>query len=192
MSKYLYILDNGHGIDTKGKKSRVWDDRSQLKEFEFNRDIVKYISFELKSLKIDYKILVPELVDIPLYERIDRANDLNKSRKCVLISIHGNAFHNANVKGIETLYHYTSPKSFRLAWTFQYHLINDLHLKNRGLKPRTNISILKKTNMPAVLTENGFYTNRKECEWMLHANSKYMIAQSHVKSIQDIEKNIQL
>ena len=45
-SKYLWILDNGHGgmIDgvyqTPGKRSPVWPDGTQLFEGEFNRAIV--------------------------------------------------------------------------------------------------------------------------------------------------------
>ncbi len=47
-SKTFVILDNGHGIDTPGKRSPVWGDKLQLLEYEFNRDIVGKISNLLK------------------------------------------------------------------------------------------------------------------------------------------------
>ena len=46
-SNTLVILDNGHGINTPGKRSPVWDDGTQLFEWKFNRNIVKEL------LKID-------------------------------------------------------------------------------------------------------------------------------------------
>jgi hypothetical protein len=48
-SKYIWILDNGHGgiIDgvyqTSGKRSPKWEDGTQLFEGEFNRAVVKRI-----------------------------------------------------------------------------------------------------------------------------------------------------
>ena len=42
------IIDNGHGIDTKGKRSPVWPDGSQLLEWEFNRDIANRLKEQLK------------------------------------------------------------------------------------------------------------------------------------------------
>ena len=37
------LIDNGHGVDTKGKRSPVWPDGRQLFEWEFNRDIAKRV-----------------------------------------------------------------------------------------------------------------------------------------------------
>ena len=42
--KPLIILDNGHGKETKGKRSPKWDDGTQLFEWEFNRAIVDGIA----------------------------------------------------------------------------------------------------------------------------------------------------
>lgn len=88
----LIILDNGHGIETPGKRSPVWSDMPQLLEYEFNRDVVKRIANKLKALNIDFRVLVPELSDVSLAERCRRANEIYKERKdSVLISVHANA-----------------------------------------------------------------------------------------------------
>lgn len=84
----MFLLDNGHGVNTPGKRSPKWKDGSQLFEFEFNRDIVKRIAKGLDSLAIPYKILVPEEIDISLVERVRRANAIKDS---ILISVHANA-----------------------------------------------------------------------------------------------------
>lgn len=81
MKQIVIILDAGHGIDTAGKCSPIWDDGSQLFEHEFNRDIVRRIAEKLDNLPIpclefSYVILVPEDNDIPLSERCNRANKI--------------------------------------------------------------------------------------------------------------------
>jgi len=38
------ILGAGHGIETKGKRSPIWTDGTQLMEYEFNRDVILRIS----------------------------------------------------------------------------------------------------------------------------------------------------
>jgi len=182
MSKYLYILDNGHGEDTKGKRSPIWNDRSQLLEYQFNRNVVKYLSFMLRQMKIDCEVLVPELTDIGLKERVNRANLIAKKRKCILISIHGNSFTDEKINGIET--HYYSEKGKELAKVFQKR-IGKLG-NNRGIK-ESSFYILKYTSMSAILTENGFYSNEIECKRMLNNQFQYELANEHLKAIQKIE-----
>ena len=41
----LVIIDNGHGVDTKGKCSPTYKDGSKLWEYEFNRDIAARIAY---------------------------------------------------------------------------------------------------------------------------------------------------
>ena len=81
-SKYLWLLDNGHGgvIDglyqTEGKRSPVWDDGSVLYEGEFNRSIVNRLIEMLTAARINYVNIVPELEDISLNERLAASNEL--------------------------------------------------------------------------------------------------------------------
>ena len=41
--------------------------------------------------------------------------------------------------------------------------------------------------MPAILTENGFYSNDKECSKMLTPEFQYKIAEQHFEAIRHIE-----
>ena len=85
----MIILDNGHGVDTPGKRSPF---EPVLYEYEFNRDIVKRISAKLNSLNISNIILTPEDEDISLSTRVKRANEIYASHPdAILISIHANA-----------------------------------------------------------------------------------------------------
>ena len=100
-SKYLWLLDPGHGgiIDgeyqTAGKRSPRFADNSILYEGELNRALVKRIHNSCKAAGIDSLILVPEDTDISLKERVNRANTLYKTdKRAVYLSVHANAFGN--------------------------------------------------------------------------------------------------
>ena len=109
-----------------------------------------------------------------------------------LISIHGNAADNApTANGIEVFTSIGETKSDTIAEVFYS------KLKNLGWKMRPNRSnkggkeenfyILKNSHCPAVLTENGFYTNEEECKKMLEFYWQKEIALAHYKAMQDIE-----
>ena len=195
-SKTLVILDNGHGIDTPGKRSPIWSNNTQLFEWKFNRDIVDSIIGYLQVANISYVKLIEESQDISLKERVDRINTIYKENKdkyrVYLISVHGNAADNApTANGIEVFTSIGETKSDTIAEVFYS------KLKNLGWKMRPNRSnkggkeenfyILKNSHCPAVLTENGFYTNEEECKKMLEFYWQKEIALAHYKAIQDIE-----
>ena len=48
--------------------------------------------------------------------------------------------------------------------------------------------ILKHTMCPAVLTENGFMTNEKECRWLMTEEAIESIAMTHVEGITEYFK----
>ena len=84
------LIDNGHGIQTKGKRSP----NGQLLEYAYTRELARQIVTTLKSRGYDSELLVPEDDDIPLSERVRRTNAhcqaLGKSN-VILISLHINA-----------------------------------------------------------------------------------------------------
>jgi len=190
-SKFYWLLDNGHGKSTPGKRSPVFEDKSQLFEYEFNRDIVGKIAKKLNNLKIYNHIIVPEIEDISLDERVTRANNFETPIKKIFLSIHANAHLDGSdwtpAHGIESYFFRPYSQSERLAQIFQSELITHTGLKDRGTK-QANFYVLKYTKMLAVLTENGFYTNRIECEKLLNQKWREAIADAHVSAIQAIEK----
>lgn len=189
-SHYHWIIDNGHGRNTKGKKSIVWDNDKQLLEFHFNRAIAYNLFYLLRESNISYTELVPELKDVSLRKRTNRANKLIKrvGKPTIFVSIHGNAFYDHNVKGIETFFYSGSESGEYIANKFQSALINETYWKDRGIKSG-NFWVLRKTKMPAILTENGFYTNYGECMKMLDKSWQRRIAYAHFKAIKTIEIN---
>ena len=189
----IVLLDNGHGglingeYQTPGKRSPIWDDGSQLFEGEFNRSIVSRIIESLTALKIPYINIAPEIRDITLSTRIKRANNI-KNKSCFYLSIHSNA---GGGKGFEV---FTSPgetKSDRIASVFGEEFnktFPDRRLRadysDGDLDKESSFAVIKKTRMPAVLTENFFMDNEEECkELLMTKHGRDLIAEFHVNAI---------
>ena len=64
------LIDNGHGIQTKGKRSPD----GKFLEYAYTREIARQVVTELKNKGYDAELLVPEDDDIPLPERVRRTN----------------------------------------------------------------------------------------------------------------------
>ena len=84
------ILDNGHGLNTPGKRSPD----GTLIEAIYTRQLVKDLASELEKLGHTVHILVPEQEDIPLNVRVKRINAICRAKgieNTIIISIHLNA-----------------------------------------------------------------------------------------------------
>lgn len=76
------------------------------------------------------------------------------------VSIHLNAS-DGNGKGVEVLVYSTDNKSYPYAKNI-CNAIAELGFKNRGVKVRTNLAVLKKTKSPALLVECCFCDNQED------------------------------
>ena len=99
---------------------------------------------------------------VGLYERAFIANSLNAK---LFLSIHNNAIGDPNFDGTMTLYNVKSSEgrdfnSYNFARIIQNSLLKTLGSKNRNLRERPDLVVLKATKMPAALAEIAFLTNR--------------------------------
>ena len=146
------------------------------------------VSNRLKSLleQTEMSVSMTRTTDIfiPL---IDRSNFANQKGADIFVSIPANAATNPAANGIETFYfaaqgvrnntsiHHGFDSTFLtqnlaesraqdsrlLAEKIQYRLVERLQLTDRGGK-QGNFSVIRETNMAAVLTELGFMTNAND------------------------------
>lgn len=145
--RYLWCLDGGHGKDSNGKRSPVYNENEQFFEYEFNRDIVERIMKRLDSLGVKYFDVVPDYdkVGNMLEERVNRANWKRSSLPKIYLSIHSNAGPTRTptdwvvdrVSGIETWFYHGSRSGRKLATIFQRRLIEATGWKNRHIKSRS-------------------------------------------------------
>jgi len=104
------------------------------------------------------------------------------------ISVHVNAVNNRpTVTGIETWYlpnaRETEFTSNQLARLIQYRMIMATGAVDRGVKNNRNFMVLRDTNMPAVLLEVGFMTNREEALRLATTQHQRLLARAIYEGI---------
>lgn len=210
--KYFWILDAGHGgVDNNGVYTTCpnWERNNPatwhkmhvhpegpIFEGEFNRLVVEAMAFMLGDDGIDYHILCPGPEDVPLKERVRKANELYSEHKnAIFVSIHGNAF-NGNAKGFEVFTSKGLTRSDKIAEVFAIQVakmfpnrIMRWDLSDKDKDKEANFYVLKNTHMPAILTENFFFDNPEDAALMMSDYGILDIAKAHVNAILKIENS---
>lgn len=207
-SNYVWILDPGHGgvIDgvyqTEGKRSPKWSDGTQLFEGVSNREFVNRIAHALEYMNISYVKLVDTEQDTPLSTRTNLANMLydremsgKNPKKMVYVSIHSDAWETEHAQGWSVFTSMGKTISDEIAHHFALkfkQIFPEERLRadmsNGYLDVEANFWVLRKTKMPAILTENFFMTNPRECKEILMTEiGRSKIAQIHIESIREID-----
>lgn len=192
VSPMLILIDNGHGIETPGKRSPD----GRLLEYLYTREIAADLVSRLKMAGYNAQLLVPEETDVPLKERVRRANDLCRqlgAANVLLVSVHCNAappdngqWHDARGWAVYVAQN-ASANSIRLADS-----LADA-AKARGLKVRKptatqkywvqSLAICRDTLCPAVLTENLFQDNKQDVDYLLSEIGRASVAWLHFNGI---------
>ena len=201
--RFWVLLDNGHASSTPGKRSPMFEDGKQFREYEFSRDIVKRITKLLDKERISYKIIVPEVdYDVPLTERARRTNEwvqkLGKDN-CLFVSIHANAAGNGtqwmSARGWSIYTTKGKTKSDEYATIFwkeaskllpKYKMTLRSQMTDGDPDYEENFTVIYKANCSAVLTENLFMDNKEDCKFLLSEEGRDVIAQIHVNAIKRI------
>lgn len=95
-----------------------------------------------------------------------RTNDANSWGADYFISLHTNASDNSSASGVEAFAYARGTRAFALGEDIVNNLAEATGLRNRGIKLRPGLYVLKQTNMPAVLVEMGFITNPRDAALM--------------------------
>lgn len=201
-NKIMVLLDNGHGNNTPGKRSPKLDDGRQLLEWSYAREIVKGIAESLKVLGIPYYIVHPENEEMgnqskDLVLRTNRANskhlELKKNNMTsFFISVHVNAAGNgkpwSTASGWEVYIAKSASQNSKKLAQILYS-----EAEKRNLRGNRSVSsdkyhtgdfwVVRKTAMPAVLTENLFMDNKENVEFLLSEEGKKTIIDLHVEGI---------
>lgn len=114
----------------------------------------------------------------------DRVKDANKWGASVFISIHINSF-NESTSGYEDYIHETlSTNSIdgQLQDALHEEIIKVNGLRDRGQK-KADFHVLRESDMPSVLTENGFIDNAKDAAKMKQTSWINAVAKAHAKAI---------
>jgi N-acetylmuramoyl-L-alanine amidase len=212
MSKFNYIIDNGHGgvidgiyqtapnYDKDNPKTwrKMWVHNDiPIFEGEFNRLVAERLCHKLDVGCIDNFLLVHEKEDIGLQERVERVNNLcvkhdKRNIPYILISIHGNAGGGLGDE-IWTSVGETKSDNFVSKFSEGYRsVLSDRKFRkdmsDGDIDKESNFYILKHTVCPAFLTENGFFDNEEEANFMMSEEGIEAFAEAHYQGIKKIEQ----
>lgn len=186
------LIDNGHGVETAGKRSPD----GRLREYAYAREIAARLEQALKEHGIEAVRITPEENDVPLAERCRRVNKYG-AKDVILVSIHCNAAVDGgqwmNARGWQAI---VSQNASVNSKTLARFLIQAA--KNGGLSVMEyahqvpywtqNLAICRDTKCPAVLTENLFQDNKADVDYLLSEEGKQAIVAVHVQGIMDYIK----
>ncbi len=185
------LIDNGHGIQTKGKRSPD----GKLLEYAYTRELARQIVSILQSRGYDSELLVPEDDDISLSERVRRINEicLTYEPSCpaptghpnvILISLHINAAGDGtkwmNATGWSCYTCKGQTESDRLAdclykaaeQIFKNQVIRTDYSRDGDPDWEENFYILRHSLCPAVLVEQFFMDNKKDLAYLISDEGK--------------------
>ena len=188
------LIDNGHGVDTAGKRSPD----GRFREYGFAREVADMVVESLRALGHDAERIVTEENDVSLQERCRRVNAWCAklgTPNVSMVSIHVNAAGNGQWMQASGWSCYTSRGQ-----TAADKLADCLYAAAKetlvGKRIRTDYSdgdpdieagfyILKHTRCAAVLTENLFMDNKSDVSYLMSSEGRAAIARLHVQGIVD-------
>lgn len=212
---FTVLLDNGHGVNTPGKCSPKKADGSRFREYKFARTIVECLSLKLKMLGYNVVVVTPEQEDISLGERVKRINKVvaqQGASNCIMISIHVDAAgsndtwmsargwtayttrgQNNSDKLAECLYNAAEERLSKdpvilKSYAGEMQKLFRKDTSDGDKDKEADFYIIKKSNCPAVLTENMFQDNKKDVELLESQYGIQLITELHVLGIEKYVK----
>lgn len=161
----IIVLDAGHGGSDPG--AVYTHDGAEYKEKTVNLAVAKKVRDILTAKGIRVEMTRSGDTYPTLSERSAFANELGAA---MFVSIHSNSFpSNTDVKGIEVYYSKTNNgsryglTSKELATDVYKNLIKNTSASQRGVKTEQHV-VTRTSEMPAILIELGFITNKEEAQ----------------------------
>lgn len=178
MSK-LIAIDAGHGMKTSGKRCLKSIDPSETREWALNDRIADRLQemlngYDCNVLRVDD---TTGAKDIALSARVKAANS---AKADVYVSVHHNAGINGGTGGGTVVYYYSTAAARPL----QAQKLYDSVVAKTGLRGnrsskviKNGFYVIKNTNMPAFLIENGFMDSKTDTPIILTAEHAEKTAQ---------------
>lgn len=147
------IIDPGHGGSDAGASYHVRREKD---------DVLRLALAVGKRLKEEGQDIAYTRVDDTAYTPFERAVMANTANADFFLSLHRNSVRNPNtVNGAEAYVYNENGISAEVAGKLLENLA-EVGFADRGVLERPNLTVLRRTNMPAVLLEAGFIDNEKD------------------------------
>lgn len=180
----VWVLDAGHGGKDQGTSL------NKVLEKDLTLQLTNRVAALIRKNKPGIKVVLTR-TDDTFVSLEDRCKIANKARADLFLSIHINyAGRNLLLSGTETFYaskkgaqnmvqashiERNAENSQLLAWLLQNSYFNSGRPADRGARA-SNLYVLMHAEMPAVLTEVGFLSNRNDAAYMCSERGQKQIA----------------
>ena len=174
-------LDAGHGGSDPGAAG------NRLQE----KEVVLDLAIRIRRLLYNYPqatVKLSRTTDVTKSLRA-RTNEANSWGAGIFLSLHCNAF-NGRARGYEDFVYNKLPRevatrSYQV--TLHEKVRRAIGIPNRGMK-QANFHVLRESNMPAILTENGFIDHPEDAKLMKQTAWREKVAAAHVDGLVEIFK----
>ena len=157
------FVDAGHnysGFDTGAVGNGLKEQDVTFDIAEALRSLLVNSGAEVMMSRNEKTDSVGDSMFTSIANRAKMANDWGAD---LFVSVHCNAF-NTLARGTETLVYSQSSPSVPVAKRIQAEIVKKLGTTDRGVKTRTNLGVLWRTNMPALLVETAFIDNMHDAK----------------------------
>ncbi len=173
MATKLYI-DQGHNPQNPNAGAEGNGFREQDLTYRIGVELAEILRAEGYEVRLSRPTADTQLGTSNASSLAARVNEANDWGADYFISLHANASTISSASGSEALVYRVDSTAGRLGESIVRALAEATGLPNRGVTPRTNLYVLRRTRMPAVLVELGFITNPGDAALM--ANSPQLFA----------------
>ena len=170
---YRIVVDPGHGGDDPGAVGH------ELREARINLAVARLLVEQMPAP--EYEVILTRESDafVGLSHRVEVSNT---SKARLFVSLHCNAASSPEANGFEVLYHGKSAAGLKLAKSVHMST-KSLFPKDRGLKPRDDLAVLRLTDCPAILVEMGFVSNPSDARLLVSPQFHLCLAKAIARGI---------
>jgi N-acetylmuramoyl-L-alanine amidase len=181
--QYVVVIDPGHGgFNPSGLYNMGAIGINNIYESEVVLDISLKVGQILKSYGLDVQYTRTKEKDPSNpYDLSDRLRLTESFKPNVLLSIHANSFTSSTANGVETYWRTSQSKWFSTIVHNQY--LNQVQLKDRGVKQDTTLYMLQGQSYPSAMLEVGFITSPVDNALLSTADGQTKAAQGIAQGI---------
>lgn len=172
-------LDPGHntyGTDTGAQGNGLLEQDLTLDIARRLKPLLEYNGFSVVMTRDGDCVPGGETLNGSLQSRVSIAENAGAN---LFVSLHINA---GGGTGQEVLIYSGGGSAEKCAGILLYYLVQAAQWYNRGVKTQ-NVYVLRKTSMPAVLTESGFIDTAEDAAKLANPDFRQQLARAHAKGI---------
>lgn len=186
--KVQIVLDSGHGGGDPGKIGI-----NGVQEKDINLMIAKKVASKLQEKQIVVMMTRTDergLADSKVEDMKTRVDIINENKPVLAVSIHQNSYEQEEICGAQVFYYTHSTEGKSAAEYMQNSLLSVDADNKRQAKANDTYYMLKRTEVPLIIVECGFLSNREEAEKLSTDEYQEKVADAICNGIETYLKDI--